>query len=789
MYKDFFALTEKPFSIVPSAHLFYLSDRHREALQYMVSGLEDGGGFALLTGEVGTGKTSVSRALVSRLTDRTQLATILSPNLSSSDLLASICDALSIGYGENASPKFMTDALYAHLRKNDANGIQTVLIVDEAQHLMPDVLEQLRLLTNLETDQRKLLKVVLIGQPELQHLLAQENLRQLAQRITSRYHLLPLTPAEVANYIRFRLQAVGSLEEVFSDRVITLIARRTCGVPRVINLVCDKSMQLAYCSGQRTVSYRAAELACNEVLSWQQTVDENSTSSGFPLLPVAGAVILALTGALLWPKLNVVWQNHQAQQMAMQQGVTTTLDSTVAQSVASVQNQVSTLVPVPQMVGLREREEAPRIINAPSTMGLGAAPESVEFEAPPVEVAPVVEELPEPESLWAFRNDQRQGLKQLAALWGVSLSFPQSNCDMLASTLLQCASEAASLELVRMMDKPALITLRRGEEKPIHAVIYAVDGQFVELLVNGHRLKATHDWLLEHWEDKVIWLWMPPYTDTVIYSGQQGEPVIWLDKRLSLVLGEAPLETDTLNRVLRGRVSRFQQMQGLSADGIPGPMTLMALQSALQLPGPTLSPQDQRLEPQAEPLAFVPMAALPKTTPLSLTSPKVSELRQADIPVAIAPKPEASSTAAQPPAQPRSVSDDELGELDLSALSPELAERVQAALSETAGQGGEAEEVTSPAEPVVPEEITQSSGEVVPIVDLPAEVQSKLPSMNFQTHIYASTSDARWIKVNDRELWEGDEVAPGLLVEKIGPNHVELGFEGYHFFVPSLSEW
>jgi general secretion pathway protein A len=264
MYLSYFGLSDNPFSIAPNPDYLYMSPRHKEALAHLIFGLRESGGFVMLTGEVGTGKTTVSRKLMQQLPHNTQVAMILNPTLSAIELLATICDELGIKHeSQHLSLKYFTDLILGKLAANHQQGTNTILIVDEAQHLQPEVLEQLRLLTNLETHREKLLKVVLIGQPELQQLLKRNELRQLAQRITARYHLLPLTSSEVKSYIGHRLGVANGDISIFSQATIRAAFQITGGIPRVINLLCDRALTLTFTKQlpvvQKHMFYAAAQ--------------------------------------------------------------------------------------------------------------------------------------------------------------------------------------------------------------------------------------------------------------------------------------------------------------------------------------------------------------------------------------------------------------------------------------------------------------------------------------------------------------------------------------------------
>jgi general secretion pathway protein A len=271
MYTGFFGLTSQPFSIAPNPEFMYLGTRHTEALAHLRYGLGEAGGFVLLTGEVGTGKTTVSRCLLAELPENTQVAFILNPTLSELELLAAICDELKIRYKKtDASLKMLTDKITAKLLKNHQSGINTILIIDEAQHLQPAVLEQLRLLTNLETNTKKLLQVILIGQPELQQLLQRQDLRQLAQRITARYHLMPLTLAEVAFYVQHRLAVAGCARPVFTQAAINKLFQLSGGIPRLLNLLCDRAMLGGYSQQKALIDAKLVEQAGQEILAIKQ---------------------------------------------------------------------------------------------------------------------------------------------------------------------------------------------------------------------------------------------------------------------------------------------------------------------------------------------------------------------------------------------------------------------------------------------------------------------------------------------------------------------------------------
>ena len=268
MYNKYFHFTEHPFSIAPDPHFVYMSTRHQEGLAHLLYGINRGGGFVALTGEVGTGKTTLCHCLLQQLPSDIDLALILNPKLNATELLAAICDELGITYDKNwPTLKNLIDLLNQHLLAVHASGRRTVLLIDEAQNLSLEVLEQIRLLTNLETSKSKLLQIILVGQPELKQLLKRQDLRQLNQRITARYHLLPLSLDETHAYIRHRLAVCNGNPDLFNPGAIRKIYKFSSGIPRVINILCDRALLGAYSTNAKVITAYIIKNAAKESLA------------------------------------------------------------------------------------------------------------------------------------------------------------------------------------------------------------------------------------------------------------------------------------------------------------------------------------------------------------------------------------------------------------------------------------------------------------------------------------------------------------------------------------------
>ena len=265
MYQQYFNFNSAPFSIAPDPHFIFMSEQHQEGLALLLYGIRQEGGFVALTGEVGTGKTTLCHCLLEQLPENVDIALVLNPKLNTLELLATICDELQIEYDEEKqSIKHLIDRINKHLLAAHADNRKTILMIDEAQNLSLDVLEQIRLLTNLETSKSKLLQIILVGQPELKQLLEKPELRQLNQRITARYHLTPLSYAETRDYISHRLAVSGGQISLFNQAAVKKVYQLSEGIPRLVNVICDKALLGAYATDQKLVTAKTIVQAAQE---------------------------------------------------------------------------------------------------------------------------------------------------------------------------------------------------------------------------------------------------------------------------------------------------------------------------------------------------------------------------------------------------------------------------------------------------------------------------------------------------------------------------------------------
>ncbi|MGL4250335.1 MAG: ExeA family protein [Aeromonas sp.] len=507
MYIQFFGLSEHPFSISPNPKYLYMSERHGEALAHLNYGLQDGGGFVLLTGEVGTGKTTVSRCLLQQLPAETEIAYILNPSLTERDLLAAICDEFQLPYPKDAEIKLLFDLIRDHLLANLAAGKRSVVLVDEAQHLLPGVLEQLRLLTNLETDEKKLLQVVLIGQPELQQMLRQPLLRQLAQRITARYHLLPLSHNDVDAYVRFRLQVAGCVQPIFTPRAIKTLHRLSGGIPRMINLICDRALLAAFARGSYKIVHGDISQAAFEVSGIR---DEGSWVSSLAVT-LAGALLVA-AGWWGWQFIGVF-----PARPVVQVEVPVTIDETDEQ-----------------------QEQLTEAIN----------------------------QAIEPEN----------AMQNLYRVWGYEPDPLDATCDNASRAGLRCQEGEASLDELRTLQYPAMITLTDQTGGLYYATLVNLGPGKANLMIGSQSWQVDRQWLKDNWGGSYTLLWRMPKGGVSIIAGNAGQAQIqWLDNALSRALQQPERKVRRFDDELKNKLLQFQRDQGLTPDGIAGSNTLLRL--------------------------------------------------------------------------------------------------------------------------------------------------------------------------------------------------------------------
>lgn len=576
MYCKHFGIDSKPFSITPDPRFLFLSDRHREALAHLVYGVGEGGGFVQLTGEVGTGKTTLCRALLEQLPATVDVALILNPKLSGLELVAAICDELKVEYPRDTpSLKVLVDRLNDHLLSSHAAGRRTVAVVDEAQNLATDVLEQIRLLTNLETAQAKLLQIILIGQPELQTLLARDELRQLAQRITARYHLGELDRDETRSYIIHRLRVAGGHADLIAADAMDEVYRLSGGVPRLINVICDRALLGAYVEDRRQVDVRIVRRAAAEVLP---EVGEGTAPKTLSWPWVAGiAAVAALAGgALLW------------QPPAMDIGGSTA-GAPATPILASVD-----AAPAP-VAGPAPMSAAPELDSSDAAVGASSAGSGPADAVPAGNVSgpdiagPDIAGPTLSERLVAAADvgDELRVWSGLFKLWGAELYLDDDlqPCEQAQREGLRCVVRSGNWTQLRNFDRPAVLRMVAPDGRRVALLLRSMDIDATALVeLSGEVLRVPVAELDAHWHGEFALLWRSPVGSEALRIGARGEDVRWLRDlldRLQPQAGAPPSAArDLFDAALAERVRLFQRQHALEPDGVVGAMTLLHLNSA-----------------------------------------------------------------------------------------------------------------------------------------------------------------------------------------------------------------
>ena len=520
MYLGYYGLQEPPFSITPDPRFVHLGERHRDALAHLLFGIDKGGGggFVQLTGEVGTGKTTLSRLLLEQLPENARIALVLNPRQNAVELLETICEELGIEIaGKRGSSKALVDALNGYLLDAYGKGLKVVLLIDEAQNLPPDALEQVRLLTNLETDTQKLLQILLLGQPELRTMLARPELRQLAQRITARFHLDPLQPGDTAAYLRHRWRVAGGERFPFDAKAVERLHARAGGIPRLINVIAERALLAGYARDANRIDARLVDLAANEVLP------PAPARRAWPWLAGALAVIaLGVLGSWAW------------QRRAMP------APATVATPAAAVATR-----------------STPMSQSAPGIEALDAAQLT--------------------QLLGATGDTPLPAWQQLLASWNLPAQAitvdPAGACTPVQPDVHCVDGQGGRLDPLLALDRPLLLRLRAGGASA-WALLLGADARTARVRIGERVVDIDRVLLLSRWSGDYASLWRgPAILATPPRPGHTSAAVDWLRDRLGVAAPAGTAYDASLQRAVR----TWQEARGLPADGIAGPLTLMAL--------------------------------------------------------------------------------------------------------------------------------------------------------------------------------------------------------------------
>jgi general secretion pathway protein A len=531
MYTSFFGLGEKPFAITPDPRYLFMSERHAEALAHLLYGINEAGGFIQLTGEVGTGKTTVVRSLLERMPGHADVAVILNPQLTPVEFVLTICEELGIFMRDDdaSSIKDLVDILNKRLLEAHAKGRRVVVIVDEAQNLTPETLEQVRLLTNLETASQKLLQIILIGQPELREVLARVELRQLAQRITGRYHLDPLSRAETASYVNHRLKVAGnSSGEVFSPSALREVHRLSNGIPRIINVICDRALLGAFTQEQHRIGPPLVRAAASEVYGrsfnppWLKL-----------LIGTSGAVAVLGLALGIWLLLPAGGDDQAIAASAPQ----------AAAPVAVEMQQVAAPAPQP------------------------AAPAAQD-------IATLLQEQPR-------QTTTETAFSQLFGLWGAKFDPAKGRpCSQAQSQGLECVYQQGSWGQLRTLNRPAILTLIDDDGNAHQVVVAGLADEAAQVRLPDATREISVASISRLWYGDYLILWRPQVaTPRALSAGMQGAGVRWLRASLNTVHGRADEaeSSDYYDEELVRMVEDFQRQHRLNVDGIAGVQTQIVL--------------------------------------------------------------------------------------------------------------------------------------------------------------------------------------------------------------------
>lgn len=539
MYQQFFNFKTAPFSIAPDPHYIYMSGHHQEGLAHLLYAINNGGGFVALTGEVGTGKTMLCHYLLEELPENVEMALVLNPKLNTIELLATICDELQISYDhEHLSIKGLIDSLNEYLLEAHSLGWMTVLLIDEAQNLSLDVLEQIRLLTNLETNETKLLQIILVGQPELKKLLEKPELRQLNQRITARYHLDPLSFSDAQNYIKHRLKLSGGYENIFSQRAIRQIYKLSGGIPRLINILSDRALLGAYVANTHTITAKIVKKAAKEVF--------NSSKVSANVNTLASLIIIAILALTVYFFLPVkASKKHLVLSGSFQKP-----------AISKTQKPISVIAEKKKVPELYSQEE------------LAIKEQIRQSQAKPLDFTSAINQQ---------KLNINLAISKLARLWNKDILM-NSGCVELEQVGLRCLLDRTSWKNLIILNKPVIMEFNIAKNEKYYALLIGLKNGNPVFKFEDERVFPVEK-VLSLWDGYYLMFWQPPIKNIdLITLGFSSEVVVWIRKQL--IINKHKLRTANsvyFDKQLQNEIIKFQKQHHLTADGIVGPRTFIHL--------------------------------------------------------------------------------------------------------------------------------------------------------------------------------------------------------------------
>lgn len=612
MYLRYFGFSSYPFAVTPDPAFLYLSHSHRDALGHLLYGAGEQGGFVALIGEVGTGKTTLIRAVVEDDTPDLDIALCWNPHLGVTEFVGTICDELGVAYDaeRDTTLKALVDRLNVHLLEAHAANRRTILIIDEAQNLSREVLEQLRLLTNLETHKDKLLRVILVGQPELDEQLARHDLRQLAQRITARFRLQPLGLAETRAYVRHRLERAGGPQHLFSRSSVVMLRALTRGVPRLINMVCERSLMGAYAHGRAYVGPWTVMRAATETLPARpRRASPRWWRFALPTGLVISAIVIALawlpdiplTSAAEWIHDNTTHHDH----------ATSTTKSDVKKAATRSHSASDDKAGARASAAADKHDDSGHDDSSDSGSDSTAEDNAAHAEKNAAKDSGHQGQSGDKSGVSAQSEDHDDNdgdddtasekdthtlpggdadLNQLLRLWGVFGARVRSGCSELHVGDLRCLDDTGDVDTIKHYNRPALLILKHDGHQQTVLLTAINDNDTVTLAGGDGTRDLDRQRLHKAWTGRFKMIWRSNIDVNLIQPGSVGDAVVWLRKRLLQIDGKDPEHqvgkpSPVYDHKLGERLKAFQKSHGLDPDGLAGPRTQMMLNGAVASPG------------------------------------------------------------------------------------------------------------------------------------------------------------------------------------------------------------